>query len=292
MQGQPTEPSEEATAQQIALHNAVQAAGIMFQVFGGSSYIAVFDAEGYFIAAHDVAELPFGFKSGDRVPQGTATFEAIASGKRISRTIPAAKSAFGFSYAAISQPFFAADGSVAGAIAVTSTMHQQDEVQQVSEDMLTLLKRAGEAEGGIAGIADQVKTTVAALSSIVAEVREDVGVITDVLGLIRNVADQTNLLGLNASIEAARAGQAGLGFRVVAHEIRKLSEKVKASIADLNVKLSGLDTVISRIDPEIGSLNAHTGAQARSIEAIHEITSQLQLSVQRLDGVAQEFWVA
>jgi methyl-accepting chemotaxis protein len=126
----------------------------------------------------------------------------------------------------------------------------------------------------------------------VADVRRNVGIITEVIAFIRGVADQTNLLGLNASIEAARAGQGGHGFRVVAHEIRTLSDKVKASIADLNGKLAALDAVIGRIEPEIGSLNAHTEAQARSLAAIHAITAQLHVSAQRLDAVAQEFWLS
>jgi hypothetical protein len=275
-----------------ALRVAEQTAAHMFQLFDGKSYIAVFDGTGVVTATFDTPSLPFGLKPGDAVPRGTATYEALASKARLVRVIPAQHSRFGFGYTAISLPFFAVDGALAGAIAVTSPMRQQDDVKRVGDDMLLLLHGATEAEGGVADVTSQVRCTMQALSTIVDDVRQNVGVIGDVITLIRGIADQTNLLGLNASIEAARAGNAGLGFTVVAREIRTLSEKVKASIADLNLKLATLNAVIGRIDPEISSLDERIGAQSKSMEAIHDITLHLQQSAECLDGLARECWFA
>lgn len=65
----------------------------------------------------------------------------------------------------------------------------------------------------------------------------------DVINVIRGIADQINLLALNASIEAARAGENGLGFAVVASEIRELSEHTKVQISSITSNMEALQKV-------------------------------------------------
>jgi methyl-accepting chemotaxis protein len=91
------------------------------------------------------------------------------------------------------------------------------------------------------------------VSRIVSEVDENSGDITSIVNVITEIANQTNLLALNASIEAARAGDAGKGFSVVAEEIRTLSEQTSQATEDIKEKVDAIQNISKVAVEEIGT---------------------------------------
>ena len=109
-----------------------------------------------------------------------------------------------------------------------------------------------------------------------------------VLALIRNVAGQTNLLGSNAAIEAARVGEAGRGFGVVAEEIRKLATSSSESIQKIDGILKAVATDSDRTYEEIQRISGNLAQVAQAVSGIAEAVQEALAVAQELDGLANK----
>jgi len=116
---------------------------------------------------------------------------------------------------------------------------------------------------------------------------EEIGV---VLGVIEDIADQTNLLALNAAIEAARAGEAGRGFAVVADEVRKLAEKTMNATSEVHAAVKGIQEVarenVQATQTAVNSVTRSTELAGRSGEALVSILSTTRGTADQVHSIA------
>lgn len=147
-----------------------------------------------------------------------------------------------------------------------------NEVLQLSHDGRELMTTSTEQMATINTIVKDAVVKVEALSNQTLKISQLVSVIHD-------IADQTNLLALNAAIEAARAGEHGKGFAVVADEVRKLAEGVSHSVEDITNIVSGIqqDSKIVTVSLENGYAEVEKGSM--QIASTNETFSQINQSI-------------
>ena len=151
-----------------------------------------------------------------------------------------------------------------------------------SDQFAMSIAEIGRQAGNSAGMVQDARETADTADRKMAElagVAEEIGEVVDMIGAI---ADRTNLLALNASIEAARGGEAGRGFAVVASEVKELARQTRAATGDVGRRIVGMQAVTR----ESGEALARIGERIREVEmtatAIAQAVDEQSLSSREL----------
>lgn len=178
--------------------------------------------------------------------------------------------------------------------------------QKVSENSMEVKEITDVGVQNISNSIEFVKKSFYDIETIdkhMQEVKQKTHTINNIVDIVKGIADQTNLLALNAAIEAARAGEHGRGFAVVADEVKKLAEHTKNSVLDIQTNLSGLqkdidlsvekingtsqqlDSGKQLVDTSLESITLIDG----SIDAVNDTIMQVAANTEEQTAVTQSF---
>ncbi|OFC70566.1 methyl-accepting chemotaxis protein [Alteromonas confluentis] len=126
-----------------------------------------------------------------------------------------------------------------------------------------------------------ISTLLSSFSHTVGGLQENAANVKSILRMVESFADQTNLLALNAAIEAARAGEAGRGFAVVADEVRALSVKVTDATRQINAFLNDMDLLVNETQRESDSLLDASSKMKSSLDSTMKTFSDMMTDFQK-----------
>lgn len=224
--------------------------------------------------------------AGDLVKSGSALYRAIYEKRRIVVQMDA--SLYGVPYVGIGSPILNADNQIIGAITISESTHRYELLRQSSAQIASSISTIASTSEEISAQTEEIAAASRTLTATLDSSQERVKETDQVLGLIKSIAGQTNLLGLNAAIEAARVGDQGRGFGVVAEEIRKLSGTTADSIKSIDTIIKSVQDDNTSTRTQMLQIASMIAQIASAITQVAESTQDLNDMSRKLNGLAEE----
>lgn len=238
-----------------------------------------------FIYNQPCEELPVKCNLGEPFPDGNTPSLVMKSGEKIAREV--SEKVYGIPFKSYAIPL-REDGEVVGCLMIAKS--------------ITVIKNSKEA---IANLSDEVEQVTAAVNEIAEGVQrssennhevyrlmgallEETKKMNHILTAINKLSNSTKILGLNASIESARAGAAGRGFSVVAKEIERLSSSTTQSAKEIGEMLGSIEVQLNNISEKSKETTDTFMQQAASLEEIAATMENLNSNVKVIDDYVQQ----
>jgi len=175
-------------------------------------------------------------------------------------------------------------------VASTSTLLSQNagQVSNTTNQVLSILVQGSESSNTSQETIKLFTEEVKIMANDLALLQEECSRIGSVLDVIRSIADQTNLLALNAAIEAARAGEQGRGFAVVADEVRALAHRTQESTVEIQSMVEGLQSKSTNAVEAITRGKNLTKDSLKQSEQVVTALNQIEEAFTEVDGLTSQ----
>ncbi|MDS4015415.1 MAG: methyl-accepting chemotaxis protein [Candidatus Accumulibacter sp.] len=180
--------------------------------------------------------------------------------------------------------------------------HLSSSIDQVAENARTSARIVEEARAISENGRQEVGVTIEGIAALAARLNDSAaqlvelgdksGEIAGIVDVIKSIADQTNLLALNAAIEAARAGEQGRGFAVVADEVRKLAERTSQATQEIAGRIGAIVHDTASASSDMQALRGQMGDGMQRLQGVGELLQAVAAGNRKATSVAQEIAAA
>lgn len=217
----------------------------------------------------DMPTLPVGYE----LVENDVAAKVIRTKKPIMVEIDASR--FGLPLFVVNYPLFDEDNSdeIVATLGIVIPKQTAAQLRTIAESVENGISGISAAIQQLAASATQIHTNELELFKNIEEITEHSEEINTISEFIKDIADETKMLGLNAAIEAAKAGEAGRGFGVVAEEIRKLSDQSKGTVPKIN-RLTG--NIRKKVEEASDKSTSSLHSSQEQASATEEITASIE----------------
>ncbi|WP_107949325.1 methyl-accepting chemotaxis protein [Lysinibacillus parviboronicapiens] len=206
------------------------------------------------------------------IAENTPDFQQVVKGKIIKRSIPTEH--FGIPINSEIYPV-RENGAVVGVLSLLFPIEAQGKVEAFMESLQSIIQELQSKIHTIAAHSEELSATSESIAEKSRHALENSSRSNEVTDFIKTISKQTNLLGLNASIEAARAGQYGAGFNIVAQEVRKLSSETSTATEQIETSLKTITSNIQALMESVGHIEAASNEQAELVQQFSDAIEKL-----------------